>query len=182
MKLVTFLSIITLFLGCTKTNNPQEIIPVPNGDFENWDAQPTLLNWQTNSCPLCVQAIERNIVVKDPNASNGLFAAKFIYNNAFTAWAINNFSIPKHPSTLSGYVKSSITSIDTIRITITLYKNMVPVDSGSWVGTSSIANYTKIDIPISQNSSDADSALIRIEGGQKLGTEFWVDNLYLIKI
>ena len=38
MKLVTFLSIITLFLGCTKTNNPQEIIPVPNGDFENWDA------------------------------------------------------------------------------------------------------------------------------------------------
>ena len=61
MKLIAFLSVITLFFGCTKTNNPQEIIPIPNGDFENWDAQPVLLNWQTNSCPLCVQIIERNI-------------------------------------------------------------------------------------------------------------------------
>ena len=181
MKLIAFLSIITLLLSCTKTNNPQEIIPVPNGDFENWDSALTLLNWQTNSCPLCVPAINKYIVVKDPNPSNGLFDAKLIYNNAFAAWATNNFSIPKHPSTLSGYVKSNITSIDTIRITISLYKNMVQVDNGSWVGTSSIANYTKIDIPISQNSSDADSALIRIEGGKKNGTEFWVDNLYLVK-
>ena len=181
MKLIAFVSIITLLVGCTKTNNPQEIIPIPNGDFENWDNSLTLLSWQANSCPLCVQAIERYIVIKDPNSYNGLFAAKFIYNNSFTAWAINNFSIPKHPSIMTGYVKSNMISMDTVRINISLYKNMVLVDSGSWVNVSSIANYTKIDIPISQNSSDADSALIRIEGGKKTGTEFWVDNLYLVK-
>ena len=181
MKLMIFVSFIILLFGCSKTDSPQEIILIPNGDFENWDNTPSLLNWQTNSCPLCVPPIDTYVVKQDANAYNGQFDAKFIYNNVYAAWATNKFSIPKHPSLLTGYVKCNLTGMDTIRINISLYKNMILVDSGNWIGNSSIANYTQLNIPITQNKPDADSALIRIEGGKKTGTVLWVDNLYLIK-
>ena len=184
MKLIIlFVSILILvtFFSCKKTSTNQQIIPIPNGDFELWDNMPVLLFWQTNSCPACVPPYDTYIVKKVTDASNGLFAAKFINNNVYPGFATNKFSISLHPTLLRGYIKSNIASGDTAIIHIDLFSGNNIVDSGNWYETSSTANYMKIEIPLSQNSSSADSALIRIVGGKKPNTELYVDNLVLIK-
>jgi hypothetical protein len=179
--------IVTLILvisSCSRDKAIVQTIPIPNGDFETWDNMSLLANWETNSCPVCVPPYETYIVTKDSSAYHGRFAAKFVYNNVYASWAENKFSIPRHPSNLTGYVKCNLFGTDTVTIKIKLYNNTAIVDSGKWLGTSSIVNYLKINIPITQSSSYVDSALIRIQGGRKIGypnsnTEFWVDNLSL---
>src|SRR6266487_2401835 len=192
-KVKIFIVLISMsgFLSCAKdTRNQKIIIPkdttnqkiiIANGDFENWNLG-SLQNWETNSCPMCVPPYETYIIKQDSSAYHGQYAAKFIYNNVYTAWAQNKFSIPKHPSNLTSYVKCDLYGADTVSIKIKLFYNGSIVDSGEWLGTSSISNYKKIDITITQNSSKVDTALIRIEGGHKLGypnknTEFWIDYL-----
>jgi hypothetical protein len=184
MKTINLLIIIliaTTLFGCKKETANQQIISIPNGDFEVWDNMPNLLFWHTNSCPVCDPPWETYIVVKVTDASNGLFAVKLIYNNVYSSLLYNKFSISSHPAQLTGYIKSNITSGDTVIINIDLFSGNNIVDNGIWYGTSSIANYTKIEIPISQNSSSADSALIKIVGGKKLNTELYIDNFVLIK-
>ena len=165
-------------------NQPQQTITIPNGDFENWSASFDLQNWNTNSCPYCVPAWETYIVQKDPNVHHGQFSAKFIYNSVYASYAENKFPIPYHPSSLKGYVKCNLYGTDTVTVQIELFNNSVIVDSGQWLGTYSINNYLQFNIPITQNVSQADSALIRIQGGHKIGypsntTEVWVDDLTL---
>jgi hypothetical protein len=184
-KLKIFIVLISVFgfLSCSKDNVNQQTILIPNGDFENWNTG-WLQNWETNSCPPCVPPYDPYVIKQDSSAYHGQYAAKFIYNNVYAAWAQNKFSVPKHPSNLTSYVKCDLYGSDTVSIKIKLFYNGAIVDSGQWLGTSSIGNYKKIDIPITQNSSKVDTALIRIEGGHKLGypnknTEFWVDYLTL---
>jgi hypothetical protein len=167
--------------SCKKDTASQEIIPIPNGDFELWNNMPTLLYWQTNSCPACVPPWETYIVQKVTDAFNGQFAAKFIYNNVSRSFANNKFSISLHPTNLTGYIKSAIASGDTALIHIDLFSGTTVVDYGNLYETSSTTNYKKIEIPISQNSTSADSALITIVGGKKQGTELYVDNFVLFK-
>ncbi len=174
--------LITLaFFSCKKDTTSQQIITIPNGDFELWDNMSTLLFWQTNSCPACDPPWETYIVQKVTDASNGLFAAKLIYNNVYSSFANNKFSISVHPTHLTGYIKSNIASGDTVVIHIDIFSGNNIVDTGNWYETSTTANYTKIEIPISQNSSSVDSALIRIIGGKKQNTELYVDNFVLFK-
>jgi hypothetical protein len=177
-----FLSFLFLmaFLSCKKgTLNPQ-IIPIPNGDFENWN-NVVLLNWQTNSCASCTPPWETYIVQKVTDANSGQFAAKFIYNEVYQSWAYDKFSISIHPSLLTGYVKADIAAGDTAVIHIDLFSGSNIVDSGNWYQTSSNANYKKVEIQISQTSSAVDSASIKIVGGRKQGTEFNIDDLVFIK-
>ena len=124
---------------------------------------------------------ETYIVKKVTDAYNGQFAAKFIYNNVYQSRAINKFPIAIHPSLLRCYVKSTITNGDTAIIHIDLFSGPNIIDSGNWYGTSSIANYNKVEIPISQTSSTADSALIKIVGGKKQNTELTIDDLVFVK-
>ncbi len=170
------------FFSCKKDNVNQQIIPVPNGNFELWDNMPNLYSWQTNSCPACVPPNETYIVQKVTDAANGQFAAKFMYNNFYSSLANNKFSISLHPTHLTGYIKSTIANGDTAIIHIDLFSGDSIVDNGNLYETSSTANYTKIEIPISQNFSTVDSALIRIVGGKKQNTILYVDNFVLIKI
>jgi len=177
-----FLSFLFLlgYMSCKKdTLNPQTI-NIPNGDFENWDGD-ILLVWQTNNCLLCVPPYETYIVQKTTDAYSGKFAAKFVYNNVYKSSAYNKFPITIHPSMLTGYVKSSVANGDTTTIHIDLFSGTNIVDSGNWYGTSSISNYKKIEIPISQTSSTVDSASIKIVGGGKQNTELIVDDLVFIK-
>jgi hypothetical protein len=177
---ISVLMTLALF-SCKKEDARLQIIPIPNGDFELWDNMPSLLFWQTNSCPVCDPPYETYIVQKVTDASNGLFAAKFIYNNVYSSFANNKFSISAHPSHLTGYIKSTIASGDTAQIHIDLFSGKNIVDSGNWCATSSTFTYEEIEIPISQNSNSADSALIRISGGKKQNTELYVDNFVLFK-
>src|SRR5437868_6311850 len=121
MKGIILVLLILTQIGCSKSHNTENIIPIPNGDFENWDNFPRLLNWQTNSCPICTPAFETYIVLKDANAYRGQFAAKFIYNNVYSSWANNNFAVSEHPSTLTAYVKCYLASSDTVRVKINLH-------------------------------------------------------------
>jgi hypothetical protein len=186
MKLLLPMAIlisVTVNLSCSKDPAVQTI-PIPNGDFETWDNMSVLANWKTNSCPTCVAPYETYIVKKDSSAYSRQFAAKFIYNNVYASWAENKFPISRHPIYLTGNVKCNLFGTDTVSIKIFLYNNNAISDSGQWLGTSSIANYINLIIPITQSSSIADSALIKIQGGDKSGvpnsnTEFWVDNLSL---
>ena len=87
MKIIR-LFILTLFLtnliSCKKSDtNVEQLIPIPNGNFELWTAAPTLNTWKTNSCPLCMSQINTYIVEKNIEFQNGQFAAKFIFNNPF---------------------------------------------------------------------------------------------------
>lgn len=171
-----------ILYSCSRENvTPEEIIAVPNGDFENWDNLLFLENWQTNSCPPCDPAFESYIIRKDSNSYHGLLAAKFIYNNVFASQATNNFPISAHPSNLTGYVRSNFPSPDKAFIKIHLYDNGIVVDSGSTDVTLSTPNYTKIEIPITQSTSNSDSASISITGGTQLGSELWIDDLQFIK-
>lgn len=176
--------------GCTKESSTVQIIPIPNGDFEDWAGGPGMLSkWETNSCPVCTQPIETNIIRIDTVAYSGKYAAKFIYNNRYAAWAENRFLIPAHPTYFIGYVKSKLVTADTVSIAIKLYNNGILIDSGKWIGTSSITNYTQIKVALTQNNPNADSVFIRIQGGNKIAfpfpstnTEFWVDNFSFEKL
>src|ERR1019366_9226534 len=105
-----FLSFIFLltFSSCKKDTANSQIIPIPNGDFEDWNNLSNLAIWQTNSCPACVPPYETYIVKKVTEAANGQFAAKFVYNNVYSSYANNKFSISLHPTSLTGYIKSNI--------------------------------------------------------------------------
>lgn len=178
---IVFISIFG-FAGCAKSNT-NETITIPNGDFENWRSN-SLQNWETNSCPLCLPAFDTYVVKQVSDSYVGQYAAKFIYNNVYIAWAQNKFSIPHHPSNMTSYVKCDLYGTDTVSIKIKLFYHGALADSGQWLGTTSIAGYTRINIAITQNTSEVDSALIRIEGGHTFdypdkSTGLWVDYLTL---
>jgi hypothetical protein len=175
----TILILLTLF-SCKKSTSNQENIIIPNGDFEQWDNNQNLIIWQTNSCPLCVPPWETYIIQKTTEAAHGQFAAKFIYNNYYSSFATNKFVIPSHPSVLAAYIKSNIINGDTATLHVDLFSGNNIVDSGNWYETTTTSNYRKLEIPITQTNPKADSALITINGGKKLGTEFFVDNLAFI--
>jgi hypothetical protein len=188
IKTFLILSFAIAFASCTQNDplpSPSSVqsFPVPNGDFELWNNQ-LPLSWQTNSCPPCVPAYETYIVQQDTNAYQGQFAAKFIYNNVYAATAVNGFTLTRHPDYMKAYVRSNLAPNDSVSIYVELFHNNVLVDNGQWYGTSSIAAYTQIQIPISQTSAQADSVAISIEGGHVNAyplnnTEFWVDEVTL---
>jgi len=184
MRKVTFI-ISILFLSavcnCKKDTAGNEIIQIPNGDFELWDDMPNLLFWKTNSCPACDPPFETYIVQKSTDAYSGQFAAKLISNGVYRSFAENKFPIHMHPTNLTGYIKSTIATGDSAIIHIDLFSGKNIVDNGTLYEISSTGNYKKIEIQITQNSSFADSALIRIEGGIKQNTELFIDNLSLVK-
>lgn len=176
--------LIAMVSSCSKTSNntnSQNIISIPGGDFEQWNSWPVLINWQTNSCPLCMTPYNQYVVVQDSLAYHGKYAAKFIYNGIYISRGQNKFAISAHPTLLTGYINSTIASGDTATISIDiLYKNQI-VDSGKLYETSSTTNYQEFEIPITTNSLKADSAEINITGGNKTNTEFTIDYLALIK-
>ena len=173
--------IMLIFLSCKKESNNPHTIAIPNGDFEQWDNTQDLLIWQTNSCSACVPPFETNIVQQVTNAENGKFAAKFVYNNVYSSYATNKFAISLHPTSLTGYIKSTIANGDTAMIRIELFSGNNIVDNGNFYETSSNANYRKINIPISQTATNVDSASIKIVGGKKQNTELTIDNLVFLK-
>jgi hypothetical protein len=182
MLKLSFTIIILLTLsGCKKSISNLENITIPNGDFEQWDNNQNLLIWQTNSCPLCVPPWETYIVQKATDAAHGQFAAKFIYNNIYSSFSINKFAISFHPSGLTAYIKSNIINGDTATLHVDLFSGKNIVDGGNWYETTTTNNYRKLEIPITQTNPKADSALITILGGKKIGTEFFIDNLAFIK-
>ena len=187
-KLKSIISILAIisFVACNKesvilpgaSNQTQQTITVPNGSFENWTA---LLpeNWTTNSCPACAAPFMTDIVQADSDTCAGNLAAKFYYI-VYPAWAENRFSISAHPLNLTACVKCNLFGTDTVMIKVSLLHNSLVVDSGQWISTSSINNYSSITLPLTQNSLQVDSAVIYIQGPHGTGFPlFWVDDVEL---
>src|SRR4029077_8481519 len=132
-KLIIGIVFLTIAISCSKQNNNAQVIVIPNGDFEDWGGGPLPSIWQTNSCPYCVPPFETYVVQQDSNAAyHGKYAAKFIYNNVFAAFARNRFPIPDHPSMLKAFVKCNMFGADTVLIKIVLFSHATVVDSGQW--------------------------------------------------
>ena len=198
-----FACVVILFLsiaGCTKHDSPLPPaveITIPNNDFENWTVELLPENWQTNSCPLCVPQVETYIVQKDTQVVyHGKYSMKLINNLTDSvgyapAWAKNKFVLSAYPSILHGYVKCNLMGIDTVSIKIEILLDGTPINGGQWKTTSSINNWTEVNIPISDTipAFAFDSALITITGGKykdstinlSNSTTLWVDKLSLFK-
>jgi hypothetical protein len=179
-------------MACKKntTNSsaaPTNQIAVPNGGFENWNTQLRPLNWYTNGCPLCQGApFDEYVVRRDTqNICSGSYSAQFYYNWNFQAYAKNKFAIANHPTYLQAYVKDTmLSSADSVLIKVDVFYQKHHVDSGIWVGTSPIKTFTILNIPISQNTTHADTVIITIRGqcfGRPYSSSLWVDNVSLFK-
>lgn len=190
--------------GCTKQDSqippvtPAEELPMPNSDFENWTDGLLPENWQTNSCYVCVPQMETYIVQKDSQVVyHGNYCMKLINNLVDTggyippAWAKNEFELTGYPSSLHGYVKCNVTGNDTVSIKIEVLFEGNPINGGIWESTSSINNWTEVNIPVSDTNTPFafDSALITITGGKykdstttlSNSTTLWVDKFSLLK-
>lgn len=183
LKFVQFMIFAALYVSCNKNDSGvrYSALPIPNGDFENWNALPIPDDWHTNSCPLCVPPYETYIVQKATDAEHGQFAAKFVYNNVYKSFAEIKFPISVHPNLLTAYTKSNIGPGDTATIHVELFAGRNIVDQGIYYETASSSLYKKVQIPITQTTQAVDSAFIRIEGGKIQQTEFSVDNLQFQK-
>jgi hypothetical protein len=183
IKLSALTILLVSQISCKKTNpTTEQLIPIPNGNFELWSSKPVLNIWKTNSCPLCVPAYNTYIVEKDNEFQNGQFAAKFIFNNVYKSRAENKFQISEHPSLLRGFIKSTITLGDTAQIHIDLFSGNTIVDSGNLFETTTNNVYRQIEIPISQNATNIDSASIEISGGKIQNTTLLIDNIVFVKM
>ena len=183
MKKATLFIICVLVIAlhsCTKENNSSPS-NLPNGDFEGWTANDELQAWKTNSCPECYTKINTYVVQKTTEAYHGQYAAKLIFNGAYSAVASDLFAVPSHPMSLSGYAKCTLNELDTVIVKVQVFSHSSVVDSGQWVNTMSIPQYKQFIVPITQSSAHADSVLITIHGGNKIGagngSVLWVDYL-----
>lgn len=178
--------------GCkTNTVHPKGTVEnynlIPNYDFENWIStwQWFLPGWTTNN----TAAVSATEVAPDSlNAYHGHYAMKLLSQYMFLAYAKTKFPVTVHPLSIRAYVKCKLFPPDTVSIRIKLFFKGKETDSGAWFGTESIDNYKQINIPVSQHSTLADSALIEIRlrsaRENKLGkhSKFWVDYLsFLLK-
>lgn len=107
LQIFIIIAYLIFIYACTQEKMDQNLLEVPNGDFESW-TDLCLQNWSTNRCPFCLPSFETYIVQQDTLANNGKYCAKFIYNNAYPAWAENKYAISLHPENLSVYVKCNL--------------------------------------------------------------------------
>ncbi|HTA60931.1 MAG TPA: hypothetical protein VK835_00685 [Bacteroidia bacterium] len=196
MKAKLFLALLSLgsLLACKKNvpstaGKPATQIAVPNGGFENWDWQLRPLNWYTNGCPLCVGAQWDEYVVKKDSVTlyQGKYSAQLMYNYSFQAYAKIKFALTTHPTILQAYISCYLYKPDTVNINIKLFKNKIVVDSGYWQSTATISNFSQINVPLTNNATAIDTALITITGGKTVApnnynsSTLWVDNLSFFK-
>lgn len=180
--------LLIFFLFVSVFANAQDTIP--NFDFEFWQhGYPTGSCGPTycTTCPdnwliFCGRHNEWGMQI-DTNAYHGKHALKGVNWTTTNGYVLQatlrqKFAVYSHPAALSCYVKAD-DSTSSISIWIILYNNSTPVDTGKWNGTNLANNYTKIVIPITQNSSLIDSAYISIAGNANGGHYFLVDYLQL---
>ncbi|MCX6153620.1 MAG: hypothetical protein NT007_05625 [Candidatus Kapabacteria bacterium] len=185
---VTYL-IITFATACKNTvNNPAtQSIYIPNGDFEEWDQLMFLQKWESNSCPPCMRMCACYIIQQDTIAYHGKYSAKFTFDCNKGTYATVKFPINSLPQYLDCYVKGKLLQNDTMIIRVTLYQSNDSVGTGLWFAPIQINNFTKISVPISSNSTIADSARIFLLLSQNKDSafidnqrsEFWVDDMIL---
>lgn len=188
-KIILFLSLV-LLMGYVS------IAQIPNSDMEDWDAQPLLLQWETNSRPLTLPPWDPYIVKKDTDSYTGNFSANLFANGIFKAYAKTTFPVSIRPNHLSLYYRllfppcvndAGYPEKDTVSVSVELLRNGTVVDSGYWSDTATSLYWERLNVPVSQSLGVFDSCRITFWGGKVFGgcgfapasTEFKVDHLEL---
>lgn len=159
-------------------------IQIPNGSFENWDGM-NPQGWETNN-GVNVPPYPTVVALKDTiSPYEGQNDLLLIYNWTYPAWAKTAFDNTGHPSSLSAYVKCIVHGADTVDILVEILSNGDVVNSGYWsVSDTTIEEWTKIMIPITQSDIEVFETRILIKGGRVSGpadeaSTLWVDSLSL---
>ena len=152
---------------------------IPNNNFELWEwsvlggENPN--EWYTSNGDL----IPVNVFKDSLTQYSGNYAVMLTNIVGVPGTIGCGFPISYHPFQLKGYFKSEFISADTASIKISLFNNNQVVDSGEYLITTSIANWTSIAITISMNSTIIDSAAINITACNQQQNKCWVDLLTL---
>jgi hypothetical protein len=172
------MKLIISFLLIARIVNAQDTIP--NGDFEYWHTgcAPGACNYCPDNWWIFCDFHQQWGFYQDADSYHGNYALRGENTSGLQSMTFKKCNLTIHPAALSCYVKSDYLS-NSISITITLYKNSNPVDTGKWSGTNLVNSYNKIVIPITQNSSTADSASILILGSASSGHYFLIDYFQL---
>ena len=169
---------------------------IPNSGMEQWDWQPKLLEWETNSNPLTLPPWEPYIVRQDTDHYSGKYSANLIGNGIFKPYAKSIFPVSFMPKNLSLYYRlffppcvndSSYPEKDTVSISVELIRAGQPVSATQWTSTSTVLGWSSLKINIPAAYPMPDSCRIIITGGKVFGgcgfapaaTEFKVDHLEL---
>lgn len=156
---------------------------IPNPSFENWINVGGWFDipsgWSANNSQIIT-----SVVAPDSDAYSGSLAMHLQNVTTIRPAASTQFPIVSNIISLTAYVKLSLIINDTVKIKVLELSNGLVVDSGEWLGLSDIQNYSPITIPVSQNNTTIDSAIIEISGGNQTNlifesTVFLVDDLSL---
>ncbi|MBK5285074.1 MAG: T9SS type A sorting domain-containing protein [Bacteroidia bacterium] len=172
------LSAAILFISLTLKAQPGDSIP--NAGFEAWwffaGWGPVPGSWTVNVSQILPADEEMDTV-----AHSGNLAMRMINHGNLRPYAACGFTVSQHPDVMSGFFKNELLANDTAVIRVRIYYNNVVVDSGyREIYSGIIPGYILFSIPLSQNSPDADSCLVILDGGNMYQSSVSFDDLQLI--
>jgi len=170
----SLLLVITLFSASAQ---------IPNGGFEDWDGL-NPADWITSNNDTVLPPQSTVLVLKDTlNPYQGDNSMMLNQNWAHSSWAETTFANTSHPTSLTAFVRCD--AFDTVSIKVEVLGNGEVLGEGIWeVADTSIQDWTKIVIPISQSDLEVFETRIHIQGGRIPGpadqaSVLWVDGLSL---
>lgn len=160
---------------------------IPNAGFENWtndgmgNLNPT--GWQTSND----SASGLTGVVQETPAYQGTYAVKVKVVNAgffnMFGYCLAEFSFsPSKPTSLDGFLKTTVMPSDSVSFFLGLYNGDSSVAGGYLTYTATVGSYTAFSVPFNYVSAlTPDSAGFFIKAGNffgaQLGTELIMDDL-----
>ncbi|MES2654380.1 MAG: T9SS type A sorting domain-containing protein [Bacteroidota bacterium] len=183
---------------------------LPNPSFETWKTQSLGLfsvsnptGWNTSNLfsrfngnkgdlPVVkitdAQAGSAAIILRTITDTAGNKEAALIITgtlNLLTGESTDKFKLEGKPTTLKLYYKFSNTVKEEFSVIVMTTKNGMTVGSGLYTDSANVNNYTLLEIPIDQNSTDIpDSASISIMVGNgstaPAGAALYIDNMSLV--
>ncbi len=176
MKNIIF--ILSLVLSQFNLSVATGIDSIPNAGFERWNnitwySDPA--EWQTNNTSIMAHTVE-----PDSDSYSGSLAMQLINSAGLVPEASVRFNIQQHALSLGGYVRNHILTNDSAYVIVRLYLHNQLVDSGHLAFFGGINPfYHSFNIPISQNSNNADSCEIIMFGGREYLSSITFDDLSL---
>jgi len=171
------LSATILFISLSLKAQPGDSIP--NAGFEAWwffaGWGPVPGSWMANVSQILPADEEMDTV-----AHSGNLAMRIINHGNLRPYAACGFTVSQHPDAMSGFYKNELLANDTAVIRVRVYYNNIVVDSGyREIYSGIIPGYIPFNIPLSQNSPDADSCEVILDGGNMYQSSVSFDDLLL---
>lgn len=161
--------LISSILFCLTFHLTAQTIPNPGFEvwtnFGGWYDNP--VSWETNNNQIFTP------VIKNTLPHQGNYALQV---NQF-GYAKSKFPYSQSYGSVLCFVKTDVTSGDSVCIKVLSYFYGNVVDSSLWINKTSVANWSLQQIPFNQNHGPTDSLAIQIIGGHLTGTAIIVDDL-----